>query len=339
MALAACAACASPSNLPAEDVAAGKVIEIIGSARITTPAETRELQVGDEVAGRDVIRTGPDSWVRIALFHNGVTWGLGPDKERRVADSVAWKAPRGTGDSLLDEKTGPDRSVAAGRHAEREAADTRATLPVPGGMADEQAASAEETESAAAEDVTVAPERDGAERARHDTPRQDKSASSASRVERSAEPVKHEERARRDDSGEASQPDSQPPATQPERELAVKRPIASDKAAASRSITAPLPVVRFESDEDAVDGALLTGARMAVLARLRGQPKCQLLSDAKVSARVVLQTDGRLELGGALPKDPAVAACLQAAFSKLAVREVALASPVALAMTIEWPGR
>jgi hypothetical protein len=98
---------------------AGDVREVTGTVTAKRGEEApRTLAVGDEVSGDDVITTGADSSVVIELRHNGVRWSLGAGQEKQVALSLAWKAPKGGGGSI------DERSTAAGRHAEREAADT-----------------------------------------------------------------------------------------------------------------------------------------------------------------------------------------------------------------------
>lgn len=102
---------------------AGDVTEVTGTVTATRDGKTRPLGVGGEVAGDDVVETGADGHVAITLRHNLVPWTLGPGKKEQVSLSLAWKAPRAT-----QTAAGPtgERSGAAGRHAEREAADTSA---------------------------------------------------------------------------------------------------------------------------------------------------------------------------------------------------------------------
>ena len=100
---------------------AGDVREVTGAVTATRSGEKRVLAVGDEVSGDDVIETGPDGSIVIELRHNEVEWSLGPGQKKQVAESAAWKAPKG-GKGSTDE-----RSTAAGRHAEREAAETAET--------------------------------------------------------------------------------------------------------------------------------------------------------------------------------------------------------------------
>lgn len=115
---------------------AGDVFDVRGTVTATRNGETRQLARGDVVSGDDVIDTGGDGNIAIRLRHNLVPWTLGPGKKEQVGLSLAWKAPRST--QTVAGPTG-ERSGAAGRHAEREAADTAAN-----------AAAAAETEVATA---------------------------------------------------------------------------------------------------------------------------------------------------------------------------------------------
>lgn len=98
--------------------AVGKVVEITGKVTATRGTQTRDLDASSSVSGDDVITTAADGRVTILLAHNNAKWDLGPNKHEQVATSMAWKlakvdAPAGT----VDETT-----TAAGRHAERNAA-------------------------------------------------------------------------------------------------------------------------------------------------------------------------------------------------------------------------
>lgn len=116
---------------------AGDVTEVSGMVTATRDGKTRPLAVGDVVSGDDVVETGADGRVAIQLRHNLVPWTLGPGKKETVSASLAWKAPRAT-----QTAAGPtgERSGAAGRHAEREAADTSATAAAGGAAATEEVA-------------------------------------------------------------------------------------------------------------------------------------------------------------------------------------------------------
>ncbi len=107
---------------------AGDIRAVAGTVMATRDGVARGLAVGDVVSGDDVIATGPDGDISIELRHNGAIWNLGAGLSRRVADAAAWNAPRKQHEGGA---TG-DRSAAAGRHGEREAADTAATAVPPG---------------------------------------------------------------------------------------------------------------------------------------------------------------------------------------------------------------
>ncbi|HTJ41249.1 MAG TPA: AgmX/PglI C-terminal domain-containing protein [Kofleriaceae bacterium] len=102
---------------------AGDVTEISGDVHATRDGKPRALAKGDVVSGDDVIATGADGRVTIVLRHNQVPWSLGPNKEKKVGDSAAWAAAKGA----APEGVSDDKSGAAGRHAERSAADTTQT--------------------------------------------------------------------------------------------------------------------------------------------------------------------------------------------------------------------
>lgn len=103
--------------------AAGTIVQVSGTVTARRGGQTRALAVGDSVSGDDVIATGADGRVAIELLHNRVRWSLGPGREKQVSASAAWTAARGTTEvAVTDERGGT-----AGRHAERQAADTAAT--------------------------------------------------------------------------------------------------------------------------------------------------------------------------------------------------------------------
>jgi outer membrane biosynthesis protein TonB len=118
---------------------AGDVTEVAGDVKATRDGKTRAIAKGDVVAGDDVIATGVDGRVTIVLRHNQVPWSLGPNKSKKVADSAAWSAAKGaSGEEVTD-----DHSTAAGRHAERSATETGASLPAPAAQASPAAPAAE----------------------------------------------------------------------------------------------------------------------------------------------------------------------------------------------------
>src|SRR6185437_8469577 len=103
---------------------AGDVTEASGDVHATRDGKTRAIATGDVVAGDDVIATGDDGRVTIVLRHNQVPWSLGPNKSKKVGDSAAWAAAKGA----KPEDVTDDHSAAAGRHAERSATETTASM-------------------------------------------------------------------------------------------------------------------------------------------------------------------------------------------------------------------
>jgi 2-oxoglutarate dehydrogenase E2 component (dihydrolipoamide succinyltransferase) len=102
---------------------AGKVLEVSGQVTIGG----KPLALGQSVNADDVIDTGADGRVVIELTHNLAHWQLGPNKHSKVSESIAWKLPRDEGNA----KVVIQDMTAAGRPAERSAADTTATAPEP----------------------------------------------------------------------------------------------------------------------------------------------------------------------------------------------------------------
>jgi hypothetical protein len=142
-------ACGGERAAVAPGAPAGDVRELSGEVSATRDGQRRALTLGGVVSGDDVIHTAADASVVIELRHNGVRWALGPGREKKVADSAAWTAARGAEAVAV---TG-ERSGAAGRHAEREAAGTAAT-----GGVDERAAAAPAAAAPAAAAPAAAPE-------------------------------------------------------------------------------------------------------------------------------------------------------------------------------------
>jgi hypothetical protein len=102
-------------------VAAGKVLEVKGTVSLKHGDATRALAAGDPVEGDDVVITGADGNVVIELAHNSARWELGPNKQQKVNESIAWKAQKATAEEV------EQATAAAGRPAERNAAGTVAT--------------------------------------------------------------------------------------------------------------------------------------------------------------------------------------------------------------------
>jgi hypothetical protein len=108
-------------------VAAGKVIELSGNVTLHHGADARPLAKGDMVEGDDVIETGADGNVQIELAHNNATWELGANKKVKVRESLAWNEAKKDKSAKAVEQD----SAAAGRHAERNAADTTVSAAAP----------------------------------------------------------------------------------------------------------------------------------------------------------------------------------------------------------------
>jgi hypothetical protein len=133
----AAASCSKKADAPAASVgaAAGKVVELTGKVSATRDGKTRELAVGAEVFRDDQIETAAAANVTIELFHNGAKWSVVANKQSRVDASLAWGL-----DKQEAAKAVEHNSAAAGRNAERSAADTATTTamkdpPKPGAAA------------------------------------------------------------------------------------------------------------------------------------------------------------------------------------------------------------
>lgn len=113
------------SKRDAADVAApaGKVVEVAGTVSATRNGATRKLAVADQVFSDETVDTGSDGSVTIELAHNHARWAMEPGQHKRVDESAAWKLAEQSGSAVaVDHATS-----AAGRNAERQAAETQAT--------------------------------------------------------------------------------------------------------------------------------------------------------------------------------------------------------------------
>ena len=119
----ACGGDPKPEAPPAADRDAGKVIELTGKVTATRAAASRSLVVGNGVFADDVIETAPDASVVIELAHNHARWSLEAGIKSRVDASVAWNLPKQDAAKPVAHATS-----SAGRHAEREAANTQVTV-------------------------------------------------------------------------------------------------------------------------------------------------------------------------------------------------------------------
>ena len=110
-------ACGNKDSAPAAQpgAVAGKVLEVSGSVKVGA----KQLAVGDPVKTDDTIETGADGNVVIELAHNRARWELGPGHKVRPTESMAWTQERHGSAGAVDQDTS-----AAGRPAERSAADT-----------------------------------------------------------------------------------------------------------------------------------------------------------------------------------------------------------------------
>lgn len=133
LALAAAACSGSGEAEPADpNQPAGEVIELAGQVSAARAgAATRPLAVGAQVFSDDTVTTGADGSAVILLAHNRVRWNLGSGKSLRVDRSMAWKAKADESGSAFDDQD-QMATASAGRHTDREAADTAATAQVPG---------------------------------------------------------------------------------------------------------------------------------------------------------------------------------------------------------------
>jgi hypothetical protein len=121
-------ACKSESEAPKAQpgVAAGKVLEVSGTVMLRQADVARPLGEGDTVEGDDVVETGADGSVVIELSHNLARWELGASRKAKVRESTAWGLAKKSGDVKAVEQD----SAAAGRHAERSAAETGVSASV-----------------------------------------------------------------------------------------------------------------------------------------------------------------------------------------------------------------
>lgn len=118
---------------PAGDGPAGVVLTVEGdvSAQRATAA-VRKLAVKDAVFADDTVTAAAGASVRIELAHNLVVWTLDGGSaglSRKVVESAAWNAPRRSGEAEALAAGDKDRTSAAGRHTEPEAAGTPASVP------------------------------------------------------------------------------------------------------------------------------------------------------------------------------------------------------------------
>jgi len=171
LAMALAAACVSDRDDKVSDgTVAGVVLEVRGQATAQAPgqADPRTLAVGSELLAGDRVVTGADSSLRVRLYHNRALLALESGKSLVLRDSAAWSASPGSG-GLFERGDHADTTV-AGRQAEPEAADTRATGQVPTGEPQAQADRPEPVEpKPTPDDVTKPHQQDTSSRKPNDS--------------------------------------------------------------------------------------------------------------------------------------------------------------------------
>jgi len=125
LAVTAATSCTGGGDAPAArpGVSAGKVIELTGTVTARRGTVVRTLTPGGEISADDVIGTAADSRVVILVAHNNARWDLGPNKQAKVGDSLAWTAAK----QDLPAVAVVEETSTAGRHAEKTAATTETT--------------------------------------------------------------------------------------------------------------------------------------------------------------------------------------------------------------------
>jgi len=118
------ASCGKDDAAPqvAANAAAGKVVDVSGKVGATRNGAARQLAVGSEVFADDVIDTAGDGSIVIELFHNNARWAMEASLKSRVDESVAWGLEKQAVAKGVEHATS-----AAGRHGDRQAADTKAS--------------------------------------------------------------------------------------------------------------------------------------------------------------------------------------------------------------------
>jgi len=125
LAVSAATSCKGGSDAPAVTPGApvGKVLELAGKVTATRGTDVRTLVPGGEISADDVIGTAADGRVVILVAHNNARWDLGPNKQAKVGDSLAWTAAKQDRPAA----TVDEEPSAAGRHAEKAAGTTDTT--------------------------------------------------------------------------------------------------------------------------------------------------------------------------------------------------------------------
>jgi len=109
------------ASKPKGNEPAGSVVELSGDVVAKQGEAKRALKVGDKVMANETIVTAAKASVAIVLIHNEARWELSGGKSRAISQSLAWNMPKGSGASGAKPT---DKTMAAGRHAERQAGTT-----------------------------------------------------------------------------------------------------------------------------------------------------------------------------------------------------------------------
>jgi hypothetical protein len=143
----------------ATSAAAGTVVEVSGKVNATRNGASRSLATGNEVFADDVVETASDGSVVIELTHNNARWSLEGGQQSRVDESVAFGLEKQAKSKVIEHATS-----AAGRHADRQAAETKesAVEAAPAATADVE----DERKRAAAEASVASAQSEAARRRR-----------------------------------------------------------------------------------------------------------------------------------------------------------------------------
>lgn len=115
----------APDNAAQPGAVAGNVVEVTGQVT----AGGKQLVVGDQVKTDDTVETGADGHVTIELLHNHARMELAANHKMKPMDSLAWTQPKASAQPVA----GTDQATsAAGRPAERSAAESNTTAQQPG---------------------------------------------------------------------------------------------------------------------------------------------------------------------------------------------------------------
>lgn len=352
--LASCGSGDTSSNLPAEDVPAGKVMYLVGMVHAVANGQRRQLAQGDEVAGMDVIETGADGEVQIRFAHNGAVWGLGMGKNRRVSTSAAWRAPKRAGGSVLGSKNTTNRTAAAGWESERQSGDTRATLLAPEtgirGSAPAPATPATHRDTlsqdyAAPTGTSLSTPRATIERsvfpgsagAINDKDNQKREVDSGDEVLTSEDPMEPEQE--NVPSPTDSADDKVVRWNVAQARLNVKGATKNDKAKNSvhkKSNTGQFSDIEFQVTHGSIDDKDRMTLNGAVMTRLLGQQVCHLRG-ISANLKLEVQANGAVTIISTGTKEADSEQCFRAAFHGTTIDNLGLKESLRLLIRVSWP--